>query len=153
MRVTCPGHRGSVPCVQNFRRACVAVPFLTRCVLKCGVKGRGPGTCRFLEAHTNESIRETGLESCLQGRDIKEESTGQLGRQSAFWEPRRAVNKSGRCSSFKVFQRRTDWGGGDEVETGRGFCVRLQRVEWFPDDTSDFGSGRPETIRLPSFLL
>lgn len=29
------------------------------------------------------------------------------------------MNKSGRCSSFKVFQGRTDWGGGDEVETGR----------------------------------
>ena len=56
MRVTCSGHRGSVPLVQNLRRACVAVPFLTRCVMKCGVlKALG----RSLEAHTNQSIRET----------------------------------------------------------------------------------------------
>lgn len=76
MRVSCLAAPRLRPVCRTFRRACVAVPFLTRCVLRWGVKGaRGPARCLSLEAHTSRSIWETwGWSPLRRDRAYKEES-------------------------------------------------------------------------------
>lgn len=77
----------------------------TLCAEVRSVKGRGPGTCRSLEAHTSHSVRETWGRSPL-CRDRAYEGSQSYGSAGprAFWEAWRVANKLGIRLSFKVFQ-------------------------------------------------
>lgn len=55
------------PRLQDFRRACVAVPFLTRCVLVGVLKAVGPARADPWSAHEPEHLGNLGLESSPQG--------------------------------------------------------------------------------------
>ena len=105
VRVSCSRRRGLGPSAE-VQASCVAVPFLTRCVLKCGVlKAVGPARADPWRRTRATALGRLGVGvlSAGTGHMKGSQSYGSAGPR-AFWEAWRVANKLGIRLSFKVFQ-------------------------------------------------